>query len=292
VLSRRHFLYSSALSPLLAVAAAPDRAGFQPIDARWLDGPPVHLFGDSISRGYALEDHAEKIPESNRLYEFRSIASMANLVLRDNGHDALFAFAGEAVGENAKPRAVEKYIGDGLVRPGDIVVITDAGDYRGGPRAYLRELAELRRIVTERQNITCIMMTMFDYPPAGPEFQFDRPVDGMTRNDAIRAAASERQPYEGRTILLDLNEEMDRLRASALRQDGVDVVLKDGIHPNVWGQMLITGEILKAAGFRRHLAHADTAVSIAKANWKDLAYDSKRFSAKRAEQLVRHCLLR
>jgi hypothetical protein len=292
VLSRRHFLFSSALSPWLAAAGVPDPARLRLIDERWLDGPPVHLFGDSISRGYALEAHADEVPQSNRLYEFRSIASMANLVLRENGHGPLFAFAGEAVGENSKPRKVEKYIGEGLVRAGDIVVITDAGDYQGGPRAYQRELAELRRIVTERQDITCIMMTMFDYPPAGPEFQFDRPVDGMTRNDAIRAAASERQPYEGRTLLLDLNEEMDEWRASAMRQDGVDVVLPDGIHPNVWGQMLITGEILKAAGFRRYLAHADAAVSIARANWKDLAYDSKRFSPKRAEQFVKHCLLR
>jgi hypothetical protein len=111
--------------------------------------------------------------------------------------------------------------------------LADAVDYRGGPRAYLREVTELRRIVTEQQDITCILMTMFDYPPAGPEFQFDRPVDDMTRNSAIRAAATERQPYQGRTLLLDLNEEMTN-RASSLRQDGVDVVLADGIHPNVW----------------------------------------------------------
>jgi hypothetical protein len=292
VLSRRHFLFSSALSPWLAIPGVRDRPALRLIDERWLDGPPIHLFGDSISRGYALGAYADEIPDTNPLYHFRSIASMANLVLRDNGHDALVSFAGEAVGEKTNPRTIEKYINDGMVRPGDIVVIADAGDYRDGARAYRRELAELRRLVTEREDITCILMTMFDYPPAGPEFQFDRPEDGMTRNDAIRAAATERQPYTGRTLLLDLNEEMDEWRASALRQEGVDVVLPDGIHPNVWGQMLITGEILKAAGFRRYLTHADSAVSIAQGNWKELAYGSKRFSRKRAEQFVTHCLLR
>jgi hypothetical protein len=292
VLSRRHVLFSSALTACLSVPRSRARSAIRLVDDRWLDGPPVHLFGDSIARGYALGAHADEVPEDNRLYDFRSIASTANLVLRDNGHDALFAFAGEAVGEHAKPRTVERYIDDGKVRAGDVVVIADAGDYRDGPRAYLREMAELRRIVTGRQDITCILMTMFDYPPAGPEFQFDRAEDGMTRNDAIRTAATERRPYAGRTVLLDLDEEMDEWRASAMRRDGVDVVLPDGIHPNVWGQMLITGEILKAAGFRRYLTRADAAVSIAQQNWKDLAYGSKRFSAKRAEQFVTHCLLR
>ena len=291
MLSRRNFLFSSALTAWLAVPRPHDRGALRLIDGRWLDGPPVHLFGDSIARGYALGAHADEVQETNRLFHFRSIASMANLVLRDNGHDGLFAFAGEAVGERAEPRTIERHIGDGKVRAGDIVVIADAGDYRDGPRAYLRELAELRRIVTERQDITCILMTMFDYPPAGPEFQFDLAEDGLTRNDAIRTAATERHRYAGRTILVDLNEAMDEWRSSAKR-DGVDVVLPDGIHPNVWGQMLITGEILKAAGFRRHITRVDAAVEIAQENWKDLAYGSKRFSAKRAEKFVTHCLLR
>jgi hypothetical protein len=56
--------------------------------------------------------------------------------------------------------------------------------------------------------------------------------------------------------------------------------------------MLMAGEILKAAGFRQYLTHADTAVSIAQANWKELSYGSKRFSSKKAEQFVTHCLLR
>jgi hypothetical protein len=253
----------------------------------------IVLFGDSISRGYALGGFAD-VPElaTHPLYEFRSIASMGNPALRENGRPEVIAYAGNAVREPSAPARVQSLISDGVIRRGDVVFIEDAGDYARFSPQYRDELIALRRAVVEREAVTCVLMTMFDYS-SDPAFQFDtKDAAGMTRNDAIRAAAAADIPHVGDTILLDMNAKMDEWRTSALGQDGVDVIHADGIHPNVWGQMFMTGEILKAAGVG-YLATINSAASLAQANWDVLRYGSPYWTGPtRAGQFADHCLRR
>src|SRR3546814_17858908 len=110
-------------------------------------------------------------------------------------------------------------------------------------------------------------------------------------NQATYAAATADLGCIGQTIWLDMNAKMDQWRNSALTADGVNVIHEDGIHPNVWGQMLMTGEIMKAIGLRPHIADVPSALALAEANYPALASGGPGFTAHRARSSAPHCLM-
>jgi hypothetical protein len=247
----------------------------------------VFLFGDSISRGLGLGQWADETPKTHPLYRFRSIASMADMALEENGRHERIGYAGSLIGA-AAPARIRQLTEDGIVRPGDAVVFEDAGDYAGCSAAYRDEWTACLDAVPA--GVRRIAMTMFDYTP-NPILQFDLPdATGLSRNDAIRAAATETG-----ADLIDMNAIMDERRAQQIGHTATDVVLPDLYHANVWGQMVMTGEILKAVGLRPSSVENAAALAVV-GNWQFLGYGSPYWTDETgpafAQNYTRECLLR
>ena len=291
-MNRRAFLAGLALAPSAAWAA-------NDCD-RWCEeitGLRIHLYGDSISRGFALGVFADEIAPSHPLYPFRSPAAMMNGVMEESGLKHVAAYMGDAVTPHFDiPARIRQRIKQGAIRPGDFVVIEDAGNHGSDPDAYYVKMAALRQAVTEEHGITCVMMTMFDYPPAPAGYQYDLAFNGKTHNAATRQAATETKPYVGQTILVEMDAIMDARRSYQMGHTGTDVVLGDGIHPNVWGQALIAGEVLKAAGLRQIIGSVENAIALAAPHWDFLRYGSPYWTAETGpvfvQDYLRACLLR
>lgn len=261
-------------------------------------GRVIHLYGDSIARGYGLGIFADQVDQPHPLYELRSIGSTANIVLAENGRKDVFAYGGAAIVEGeTTAEVIRERVASGVIRSGDVVVIEDAGKHSCDPGDYADKIADLREAITEQHDITAIFMTMFDYPDgsnlaSNPDYQYDLPFGGETINQAIAEAVTEDRDYVGQSRLLDMNARMDQWRSSALAIDGVPVMRPDGIHPNVWGQMRMAGEILKAAGLRPYLSTTESVQTIARVNYQALAYGAAGFTASRAAAYASNCLLR
>ncbi len=232
-------------------------------------GRVIHLYGDSISRGYALGQFGETVPSlsggsANPLYPFGSIRATANWILQINNrlpHD-VFVYGGSFANQYGSLLSnIAQRIKDGVIRSGDVVIVEDAGDHDwiGTPDDYEAWWADIRRTITERHDITLVMMSMFEYCHSGnfacdPANQYDHPVGGRTYNEATEAAAKADQHYVGQTLWVDMNALMDAKRAEVLATYGVDIMLADGVHPYIWGQNFMAGIYLKVSGARLHVS--------------------------------------
>lgn len=294
-MQRRAFLMSTLGAGVFGARRAWPQAGSgdplyqQLLTDRRRFGRVIHLYGDSIFHGWALGQFADDTPPTHPLHAFRAPASMANLILEENGVRTRFAYGGVAIGDPASPDLLRSRAEAGVIRAGDVVALEDAGDHNEDPGSYEKEWQALRAAVTDRQAVTAVLMSMFDYHP-DPRYQYDAPFGGVTMNQAIRAAARARGG-PGKCVWLDMNAAMDAWRSFAQASDGVAVMHEDGIHPNVWGQMLLSGELLKVAGLRPHIRTVGSVVTAARRNYPALAYGSATFTADRAESYTRRCLL-
>ncbi len=229
--------------------------------ARDSHGRVIHLFGDSIMRGYGTGVFADTMQESDKLYVLRSPASMINIIAKENALQIFAAYGGPiGLPENCADGAARiKQLSDVLViRPGDIVVIEDAGDHNGNAKQYEACIRKLRAAVVRLKSVTLLLMTVFDatverYSERGFPWHmksFDIPFKGYSHNDAIIRAASTPQD-KGRTLLIDINRILDRVRAYNLLLYDSDILMDDKIHLNVLGQLHLVCEILRAAGLYR-----------------------------------------
>jgi hypothetical protein len=287
------------LAPMTAIAQGSGADPlYQQIAAnRGAYGRVIHLFGDSIARGYALgkfPDGADPLDPAHPLYDFRSIASTANLALTTNNRTERVAYGG-----NVSATLIASMVSRGTIRSGDVVVLEDAGDYAPGPNAYYSFWWSARQAAAIN-GVTVVMMSMFDYCHSGnlacnPAMQYDAAVGTQgTLNDATRRAAmvttnatsASGSALAGVTRFADMNWIMDGWRSSALSVDGVDVMLPDGVHPNVWGQMRMVREILAVAGLRQYLTNVAPIQDLAAANYQSLSYGSATFTAARARAYV------
>jgi hypothetical protein len=209
-------------------------------------GRVVHLYGDSLMRGWALRRFPDELNAEQRRAEpnwrHRSPAAMLNSTAWQAGAVAVFAGnTGQPGGADVD--ALRESIAIGVIRPGDIVVLEDSGRHEGDPVAYAANWLALRRALANA-GVTIIMITVPDAitqetisgAPAHL-FRYDAPFNGVTHNAATANAA--RAPIEGssRTILIELNETLEvpgRLH-------------RDGIHPNICGQCIMTAAIATAA---------------------------------------------
>lgn len=258
------------------------------IDNRIQYGTLIHLRGDSRPRGVLLgkfeDDPVDPLDPAHPLYAFRSPASIANWALEHNGRPERFVYAGSMDAEDIAYR-----IAQGTVRPGDSVVLMDAGFVTSPLSTYYQWLKDCRAAVAGA-GVHCVMLTTPDYLAPGQHepAQFDLvrsngAGDSGTLNDMWRkaatwgadaVAASGSLSYAGKTSFIDLNAIMDSKRTSALAADGVDLFCNDRIHENVWGGMRMVQQIMAACGLREHIADVTPLQDLAAANWQFLGYGS------------------
>jgi len=259
----------------------------------------IHLIGDSISKGYALGEYEDTLSPSNPLWPLRSISSMANNTLYGVGIKDEFYYTGlPAVNFSSDIEATEvairAIVNNGTIRSGDVVIFEDAGPHIEDPDTYQEQWEFLRAAVVDRFDITLVMMSMFSYSPAPNDNRYDVTFGSRTMNAATLAAATSLVPNErGQTLFFDMKTNMDGWETSAYGSDLVPVMLPDGIHPNVWGQARMAGEILKLLRYRPYLGSTVPGLeAVASANWVALAYGSPYFSSVKAATYMRDCLLR
>jgi hypothetical protein len=252
----------------------------------------AHLFGDSIFRGWALRSFPDRLSPLNPLFAFSSIALTANVLTTASDIPVSFHYAGYAFGRPSADIVIPALIEQEEIRPGDFVLFEDAGPHLQDPDLYQARWEDMRRAVPADRNLTVIMMTMCDYPPAPPECQYDRVFGSRSMNDATRTAAAAELPHSPRAHLLDLNARMDAFRESLLTSDDIDPIHPDGIHPNVWGQLFIVGEILRATGVGSHINSFEPIRDIASRNWHTLGYGTRSptWTAIRSADLAEYCL--
>lgn len=255
----------------------------------------IHLYGDSISRGYGLGEFADTVTPSHPLFLLRSIASMANAILYDSGHKDTVVYRGSLYGHPTVESEIREAIRTGAIRSGDTIVLEDAGDTNMDPDDYQAKFEGYRAAVADKHDITVVLMSMFDYPPAPVDHQFDALFGTRTMNDAIRAATDAPLALIGQTIYTDMNAVMDYESMEGPYRTGnyaIPFMHPDGIHPNVWGQLLMTGEILKAAGYSGALSSAASIQTVVAGNLNLAGYGSPYFSAGIAQAMVNHMVIR
>ncbi len=241
-----------------SAAPAPQSAGeFQP-----LPGQRLMLKGDSITKGYGTGNYTDPSP-------LRRLPDIANILLRDNLPKAppmsSLPFIWEGLHPDGTPKTVDTLAGEikinlrrGDLRTGDWLIYEDAGELdrfvQPAPLPnthdiYRRYRASLRAMVFEaegavdREHIR--FMTMFDYAPKAPWSTWDGPLDDgvHTGNDAVRDEAAALG-----VTLIDMNRIMDRAQEHVAAQGWGRVVGPDGIHPNVYGNIVMVLAIIDSLG--------------------------------------------
>lgn len=288
-------------------------------------GRVVHLFGDSIFRGWALRRPADEfsVEEAARepLWPLRSPASMLNLFLSESGYPIRFDGHGAVVaaqiaagyaGAAGQPReatskavaaAIARAIERRTIRPGDILAFEDAGGHLRDPDGYQKNW-EMLRAAASVIDVTIILMDMFDYLPVeewggrpADEYRFDVRFPSAispplrSHNEATRAAAAAEIGGAARTLMLPLDAMMDGFKQRMESRFGVAVVHSDGVHPNIWGQCLIVGAIARAAGIEIRLSESGAFAALVRRNVDRLGYGSRseRWTADAAVSSALQC---
>jgi hypothetical protein len=239
-----------------SAAAQSQSNGFQP-----LRGQKILLKGDSIARGYAFGNYTDPSP-------LRAIPGMGAILLRENLSPPPAFESVPNIWQGLRPDGtpitvdtlaaeLNGNIKQGGVATGDWLVYEDAGEVDQGIhpapspwkkdiylnyRQSLRDMVHAIEDVVDRSHI--VFMTMFDYKPS-PRCRWDAPLDmaGRTGNDAIRDEAAELG-----IRVIDMNRIMDAAN-DYLREKGWGrPVGPDGIHPNVYGNFVMTLAILGELG--------------------------------------------
>lgn len=272
-------------------------------------GRVIHLFGDSIFRGWALRRPPDEFSaeEARRepLWALRSPASMLNLFLGESGYrmrldehgevaaaEVAAAYAG-AAGQPREATAkavavgIAQAIEHGTIRPGDIVAFEDAGGHLRDPDGYQKNW-ETVRAAASAIDVTIVFMDMFDYIPVeewggrpADDYRFDARFPSAispplrSHNEATRAAASAAIGGAARTLMLPLDARMDGFRQRMESRFGVAVMHSDGVHPNIWGQCLIAGAIARVAGIELRLSERGALAALVRRNFDRLGYGSR-----------------
>lgn len=230
----------------------------------------VHLVGDSISRGFALNSF-EPSP-STPLYVFRSIWSSANAILDENGIPMRFVYGNTGIGDSTAPARLAARVASGMIGEKDIVIFEDAGPTSMDPDQYQ---AELEALLTAVSPVKTYVMTMFEYSPAVLNSRFDTAfvgsVTGVSRtiNDAIRAAAANK----GATVI-DMNAAMDSFQTFMAGKTLTHDFDNLGIHPQVFSQTLMVGEIFRALDVAPWIRSIQSLTLPAHNNWQALQYNA------------------
>ena len=206
-------------------------------------GKVIFYFGDSISRGAVLRKFPDEFTEPEARFERnwnqRSPSAVSNLVRTETGVAAVFA------GPTGQPHIgnvelIEKMVKAQTIRPGDIVVLEDAGQHNKSPQSYMSNWLALRTALS-KADVLIIMATTPEFvaPSANSEsMQYDLPFEGMTHNEATRLAANADIDGASRTRLLDLDQLLDDPK----------YFRSDSVHFNLIGQCVFVQNVHLLAG--------------------------------------------
>jgi hypothetical protein len=169
------------------------------------------------------------------------------------------------------------YVRRGEIRTGDWLIYEDAGglddfvhpapwpnskDIYNNYRRSLRDMLLEGQTWIDLDHVRC--MTMFDYDPKSPWCRWDAPLDDgvHTGNDAVRDEANALG-----VTWIDMNRIMDEAEEYVVSRGWGRMVGPDGIHPNVYGNFVMTLAILdslgadialwKIDGLYRHFRHPE-----------------------------------
>ena len=140
---------------------------------------------------------------------------------------------------------VSKRIEEGQVGLNDWIIYEDAGPHGADYEAYrdkVRSICEAGRGAQRR----VILMTMFDYQPTFRDAAYDAPTrdrPDKSTNEAIRDEAQ----AQGVTVI-DMNRAMDRVQAALHKRGWGSTCHKDGVHPNVFGNLVMALVLLRFMG--------------------------------------------
>lgn len=244
-----------------------------------LPGQRILLSGDSIVKGYGFGNYTNPSP-------LRTFYGIANILLKDNlPHPppmSALPVVWEGLNSDGTPKTVDTMASEiqvnvcrGEIRPGDWIIYEDAGEldkvehpapWPDARNMYGRQREALRGMILEADNSIgrdhLLMMTMFDYNPKYPWCKWDAPLDDgvHTGNDAIRDEAAALG-----VRVIDMNRIMDHAEDYITNAGWGRLVGPDGIHPNVFGNYVMTLAILgslgadiaewKIDGLHRHFCH-------------------------------------
>ncbi|MFM8496696.1 MAG: hypothetical protein ACKOEM_14445 [Planctomycetia bacterium] len=200
----------------------------------------VWFLGDSIFKGWGFATYDNPSPLCR-------VQDICNLLAKDNldSPTAFVRMAHEAAGPPDRPDFFLKVAALHDIGPQDWVIYEDAGPHGSSYHGYRRKLALVADAVAAEDR-RLFFMTMFDYQPPLAESEYDAPTKdepAKSINDAIRDEAAAR----GLTVI-DMNRAMDRLQQELQRTCGGSTCFPDGIHPNVFGNLLMALVIVKSLG--------------------------------------------
>lgn len=201
-------------------------------------GRVVHIYGDSIARGWGFGIFEYK----NHLNRIQDIAQM---LLRDNGVSEQELFFRFAWSQDVK--RISQELSSGMIRDGDIIVFEDAGPHEDNVEQRRERFLTIEEAVKgSGREVSLILTTMFDYWPTPPYYnsEYDALIgdSGMTMNQVVLEIAADGYPS-----VLDWNKQMDQA-VEALRLFGVSPMHRDGVHPNIFGNFLLATSLLNHIG--------------------------------------------
>ncbi len=227
-----------------------------------LPNQTILLKGDSIAQGYGFGNYTDPSP-------LRTIPGIGAILLKANAaRGPGFQHVpnvwkglnpdGSAKTVDTLAAELNASIKDGRIATGDWLIYEDAGQIDGGIHPapwpwkkdlylqYRRSLGDMVRSiqdVVDRSHI--VFMTMFDYDPVCATCKWDAKLDmvGRTGNDAIRDEAAELG-----IRVIDMNRIMDAAHDYLQGKGWGRPVGPDGIHPNVYGNYVMTLAILGELG--------------------------------------------
>jgi hypothetical protein len=208
-------------------------------------GATVHFFGDSIFKGWGFGKYDDPSPLCR-------IQDICAVLARDNLSAGLKLSRlaprpdedGKRYGEEPG-LLVKARVAEGEIGPDDWIVYEDAGPHGASYHAYRHKLAGVCEAAAGARR-RVLLMTMFDYEPRIPDSAYDAPtrdVPARSINDAIRdEAAAQGVGY------VDMNRFMDHLQQFLKSEGWGSTCHRDGIHPNVFGNLLMAFVLLRALG--------------------------------------------
>ena len=255
MMSGFRLLLALAVSALIAVSPAAAQAGpqdenyVQMANYRTPDMPVVHLFGDSIMRGYALrkfpDQYTPEEAENEILWPLRSPASMLKFISDGDYWAGYAGGTGLPYTEDPRGNTVYARVDNGQVFDDDFIVISDAGEHNNNPAAYYLMLKSLRTLLCDYDVDVLYVNTYDDIAPGAlaiedeDQYRWSVPIDGMTMNSTFAKAAADEMPdCKADAHLIDIVPNM-----KALEGRGLSPIQSDGIHPNMTGQWLIAYKI-------------------------------------------------
>lgn len=198
----------------------------------------IHFYGDSIGRGRGLAVSEDPNPLSR-------IEDTAQLLLQDNGVSPRELYVRYAWEQDLV--YIQQDLASGMIRDNDIILYEDAGQHEEDVELRRQRFEKIEKVVRDSgRKVQLVFTTMFDYQPASGFYNsnYDALVgnSGMTMNQVVETVTA-----SGNSSLLDWNKQMDEAMV-ALTPYGVSPMLPDGVHPNIFGNVLLAATIVKYVG--------------------------------------------